>query len=191
LRRSPNLYRLAWGFYLALAIGGGIWVAARQGDLGLALFFDRQRWWLDVALGLAVGLALVGLWQGARRVLPGAAVLEEHLIQLLQGVAPAETLALAALSGFAEELFFRGAVQGALGLLAATLLFAALHLGPAPAFRLWTLFAAIAGLALGVLMLWRGNLLSPIVAHFVVNAVNLRRLAATPPSPAAPPPDPV
>jgi membrane protease YdiL (CAAX protease family) len=186
LRFSPNLYRLAWGFYLALAVGGGIWISARTGGLTAALFFDPARWWIDLGLGVVLGLALLALWQGARRVLAGAAALEEHLVQLLQGVEGPEVVALAVLSGFAEELFFRGAVQGAWGLLPAALLFALLHTGPAPAFRLWTLFAAIAGLSLGLLMLWRDNLLGPVVAHFVVNAVNLRRLARTP---LAPPPE--
>jgi membrane protease YdiL (CAAX protease family) len=44
--------------------------------------------------------------------------------------------------------------------------------------RLWTLFAVVAGSLFGGLMLWRGNLLAPVVAHFLVNAVNLSRLAA-------------
>jgi uncharacterized protein len=82
------------------------------------------------------------------------------------------------LSGFAEELFFRGAVQGAIGWLPATLAFALLHTGPGRAFRLWTLFALLAGLLFGALMELRGNLLGPVVAHFLVNAVNLWRLAS-------------
>ena len=85
------------------------------------------------------------------------------------------------LSGFAEELFFRGAVQGSWGFVWATLLFALMHTGPDPAFRLWTLFALLAGALFGGLMLWRGNLLAPVTAHFVVNAVNLRRIAVSEP----------
>jgi hypothetical protein len=57
-------------------------------------------------------------------------------------------------------------------------LFAVLHTGPGLSFRLWTAFAVVAGGLFGGLMLWRGNLLAPIVAHFLVNAVNLSRLAA-------------
>jgi membrane protease YdiL (CAAX protease family) len=52
------------------------------------------------------------------------------------------------------------------------------HTGPGPAFRLWTLFAAVAGGLFGALTVWRGNLLAPMVAHFVVNAVNLWRVSA-------------
>jgi membrane protease YdiL (CAAX protease family) len=42
---------------------------------------------------------------------------------------------------------------------------------------MWTVFAALAGLLFGGLMLWRGNLLAPMVGHFVVNAINLRSLS--------------
>jgi uncharacterized protein len=76
-------------------------------------------------------------------------------------------------------------VQGAVGWLAASLLFALLHSGPGRELRLWTLFALCAGLLFGALMLWRGNLLAPVLAHFVVNAVNLYRLRGTPPAGAA------
>ena len=87
-----------------------------------------------------------------------------------------EIVALALLSGFAEELFFRGAVQGAWGWLPATVMFTLLHTGPGSTYRAWTAFAGAAGLALAGLMLWRGNLLGPIVAHVLVNAVNLDQL---------------
>lgn len=86
-------------------------------------------------------------------------------------------MALALLSGFAEELFFRGAVQGSLGLWAGTAIFALVHTGPHRSFRLWTAFAAAAGLLFGVLFAWRGSLLAPIAAHVAVNAVNLRELS--------------
>jgi CAAX protease family protein len=175
-----TLYRLAWFFYLALAVGGAVWIGLRTGDVPLALFVDPAGIWLDLALGAGTGLALVGLWEVARRRLSGAAQLEEHLAEILRGIAPGEVLALALLSGFTEELFFRGAVQGAWGIVPATLLFALLHTGPGAPFRLWSLFAAVAGLALGGLMLWRGNLLAPALAHFLVNAINLRRLVLHP-----------
>jgi len=182
---SPkNLYQLAWVFYLILAIGGGGWVASRPGGLSLAFFLDLQRWWLDFGLGLGAGAILLGLWALARRTLPGAIHLEESLSGLVRGGETSEVLALAALSGFAEELFFRGAVQGAWGLVPATVLFALLHTGPGAGFRLWTLFAAAAGLLLGGLVVWRGNLSSAVVGHFLVNAVNLHRLARQP-APAA------
>ena len=153
--------------------------------IGLELFVDPERWWLDLAAGAGAGLLLIAIWRLAVRGLPLARQLEDRLGALLGALTPAEVIALAVLSGFAEELFFRGAVQGSWGFAMATVLFALLHTGPSPAFRLWTLFALIAGALFGGLMVWRGNLLAPVTAHFVVNAVNLQRVAASRPSVAA------
>ena len=123
----------------------------------------------------AAGL-LLALWEVGRRVFPTARELEQRLAELLGPIDLSEVVGLALLSGFAEELFFRGAVQGSWGWLPATVLFALLHTGPGPAFRLWTLFAAVAGMVLAALMIWRGNLLAPVVAHGLLNGINLARL---------------
>ena len=97
--------------------------------------------------------------------------------QILGPMDRSEVVALALLSGFAEEVFFRGALQGAWGWVPATILCAALHTGPGPTFRVWTLFAGIAGLAFAWLTIWRGNLLPAIVAHMLVNGVNRARIS--------------
>jgi membrane protease YdiL (CAAX protease family) len=172
-----RLYRFAWGLYLALALAGALWIGLRRGVIPLSLFVDPARWWLDLALGLGAGGVLLGAWWGAERTFPLAKELEARLGEALGIITPAEAIALALLSGFAEELFFRGALQGTVGWAAATVLFGLLHSGPGKAFRLWTLFAVVAGALLGGLMAWRGNLLGPIVGHMLVNGVNLRRLA--------------
>ncbi len=177
---GDQLYRIAWVFYLFLAIGGAIWVGARKGTIRLELFVDPAGWWLDLGLGAAAGGLLLALWQLGLRLLPSASSLEDKLGEMLRGIDTPEVIALALLSGFAEELFFRGAVQGAWGWPLATLLFALLHVGPGAAFRSWTVFAALAGLLFAGLMLWRGNLLAPVVAHALVNAINLGRLVRRP-----------
>ncbi len=171
------VYRFAWIFYLIVAIAGALWVGWREGAIRPSLFFDPQGWWLDALLGVAVGGLLIGLWRVVRRRLSSARELEEQLAELLGPLQRPEIIALALLSGFAEELFFRGAVQGAWGWFPATVLFTLLHTGPGSTYRAWTAFAGVAGLALAGLMLWRGNLLAPVLAHVVVNAVNLDQLA--------------
>lgn len=155
----------------------------RRGPIPLSLFVAPTGWWIDLGLGAGAGLALVGVWRLTHRFFPAARDLEGHLARLLGPVRPSELVALALLSGFAEELFFRGAVQSSAGFLPASAFFALLHTGPGKAFRFWTLFAAVAGLALGGLMVWRGNLLAPITAHFLVNAINLRGLQGLSPKP--------
>lgn len=174
---AGQLYRLAWVFYLVLAVGGAVWIGAREGRIRLTLFVDLDGWWIDLGVGLGAAAALLGLWELGRRLLPPARALERRLGELVAGATASELAALALLSGFAEELFFRGAVQGQWGWLVATALFALLHTGPGPAFRTWTLFAALAGALFGALAAWRGNLLAPALAHMLVNGVNLPRLA--------------
>ena len=174
-----RLYRIGWVVYLLMAVAGILWIGFRlDGPIPLGLFLDLDGWWLDLLLGIGSGLLLLGLWWMGERVSPLAKELEEQLAAVLGPLTTAEAVSLAVLSGFAEELFFRGAVQEQWGLLAATVLFAVLHTGPGRAFRVWTLFAVVAGGLFGGLMEWRGNLLAPVVGHFVVNGVNLRRLAS-------------
>ncbi len=158
-------------------MAGGLWIGFARGVIPLALFVDRRHFGLDLAAGSGAGLLLVGVWRLAARRFAVARDLEAELAKVLGVLPTSEAIALALVSGFAEELFFRGAVQGSVGFLPATLLFALLHSGPGRAFRMWTLFAAVAGLLFGGLMLWRGNLLAPFVGHFVVNAINLRSLS--------------
>lgn len=186
---SGRLYRFAWGLYLFLALAGAIWIGFQKGIIPLSLFLDTRRWWLDLGLGMGAGLLLLGLWAAAERIFPLARDLEAKLAQALGPLSGSEAFALALLSGFAEELFFRGAVQGTLGLVGATILFGLLHSGPGKELRLWTLFALLAGGVLGLLMHWRGNLLGPVAGHFLVNAVNLRRLAGRARDSAEPKPD--
>lgn len=163
-----------------MASAAGAWLTLSPRGLSSDLFFRPRLLLADLGLGLGCGGALLGLWWLARRAFALGARLEDHFVALLRGIEPREAVALAALSSFAEELLFRGAVQGAWGLVPATVLFAVLHTGPSPALRLWTLFAAVAGLAFGLLAAWREVLLPPMVAHFTVNAVNLYRLARAP-----------
>ena len=132
---------------------------------------------MDLGLGVVAGFLLVGLWEAGRRIVPAMRELEGLLAEHLGGLDPAETLALALISGFAEELFFRGAMQSSWGFGWATLIFTLMHSGPGRAFRWWTLFAFVAALVFGGLTLLRGNILAAVVAHTLVNAINLRRLA--------------
>ncbi|MEE8277407.1 MAG: CPBP family intramembrane glutamic endopeptidase [Thermoanaerobaculia bacterium] len=158
-------------------MAGAVWIGWQEGAIRLERFLDPTAWLLDGALGLGTGALLLGLWEVARQALPAARRLEERLGELLGPINLSEVVALALLSGFAEELFFRGALQGAWGWLAATILFALAHPEPNRGYGVWTVFVGVAGLALAGLVVWRGNLLPAIVAHSLVNGVNLARLA--------------
>jgi membrane protease YdiL (CAAX protease family) len=175
---APRIYSLAWSFYLLLAATAVVWIGMRRdATIDGALVFDPKRWWIDVGLGAAAGGALIALWEIVARFLPSARRFEDLLRGVLGTIDTSQAVGLALLSGFAEELFFRGAVQDAWGFWIASALFAALHTGRERGLWVWTAFALIAGLLFGGLVLFAGNLLPAIVAHVVVNAINLRRLA--------------
>ncbi len=189
---GSRLYRVAWAIYLVLAVAGAVWMGLSdkgphgRGGLRFERFVDPSTWVRDLAWGVGVGVGLLLLWEAGRRWLPRARELERAIADLLHGLEPSDALGLAVLSGFAEELFFRGAVQGQWGLWVATILFALLHTGPGKPFQLWTVFAAVAGISFGLLVVHLGTLLAPMVAHMLVNGVNLYRLVTRPPGPEPP-----
>ena len=80
-------------------------------------------------------------------------------------------------AGISEEAFFRGAIQGSLAdrvgmsvaLFLASVVFGAAHL------ITWTysIIAALIGLYLGLLWIWTGNLLTPMITHGVYDVAAL------------------
>ena len=159
-----------YGAMLALSAGIAWW----RGYL--------ERWpgsgaaWLPCVLGLGAGLAVVLLSRLCMRFEPFV-WLTEAFSEFLRGTTDRQVVLFAALSGLGEEALFRGVLQNEFGLVVATVLFAALHVGPSRRYLVWTAFAAVVGLLLGTLYLWTGSLIAPIVAHGTINLFNLRYLA--------------
>jgi membrane protease YdiL (CAAX protease family) len=175
-----RLFPVAAGFYLVVAVAGLVGLGLERGTLGGALWLDPGGWWLDLALGIALGAALLGAWALGTRFAAGARRVEAELTAVVAELTAGEALALALISALAEEVAFRGALQGWLGWLPATLLFGLAHLGPGRHFRWWTAWALAAGALLGALVAVRGNLGGAVVAHLVVNGVQLTRMRGAP-----------
>lgn len=129
---------------------------------------------LVLATGISYGLQVFDLLPGA--VIEDAAAVDRRVL-----------LALGALSVLivapAEELLFRGIVQGRLretfgpagAILGASLLFGSLHLpnylGPATQMVAGALLITVTGAVLGYLYERTGNLTVPVVAHAAYNVV--------------------
>lgn len=180
------LYRSAWVLYLALAILGVVGLGTARGRIGLDTFFSPETPALDLAGGALLAALLLGLWALGRRLFAAGREIEVEIAALLGPLGRDEALALALLSGIGEEFFFRGALQAWLGWLPAALAFGLLHIGPRKAFRIWTAFAVVAGLAFGLWVELRGALAAPILAHVLVNGVQLMRLRRLAPPPLPP-----
>jgi membrane protease YdiL (CAAX protease family) len=188
--RAPSLLRRAVAFYGVVTLFA-VGFALFSENLSL-LFGEKPLEWKGVLAALGIGLALVGLTRlGARAWKPMGRAARAGA-EMLGPLTSGEVLGLALLSGFAEELLFRGALWPTLGLWGTTLLFGLVHMVPRLDLWIWPLFATLAGLAMGLVREGSGNVVPAMLAHVLVNALNLAwlsRFAARAPeiAPPAPP----
>jgi membrane protease YdiL (CAAX protease family) len=157
---------LAWSTWSGRSVFYATQVAAEE---GVALL-------LDTVLGLAVAAATIALSRQITERTQWGDAMGRALAELVGNRSLRDCIVLAVVSGVAEEAFFRGVLQPALGWLPASLIFGLVHFVPQRRLLPWTGFALAAGLVLGALFEFTGNLVAPIVAHVGINAVNLRRL---------------
>lgn len=180
----PPLSRatLVIGLYGAMGILAFL-IAAGRGDPDLyRLGGSPDAWQLGAApaMGLALGVAVVGLTRLASRHFQWARDLHSSFRDLLGPLTAREIVILALASSIGEELLFRGALMPWLGIWLQAAVFALLHVGPGRRFLPWTASAFALGLAFGALAKWTGNLGGPIAAHFAINFLNLRYIVAEP-----------
>jgi membrane protease YdiL (CAAX protease family) len=178
--RSWSRPALVLVLYLGLASAGVAWSTLR-GDASVWRVAGREspQVFLGIVAGLLIGLGFVFASRFATHRFEWGRALHRDLRALLGPLPGAEIIALAVASALGEEMFFRGAMLPAVGLWGSSAIFALLHVGPKPRFLPWTFSSLVAGLVFGQLFLWTGDLSGPVVAHFTVNALNLRYLATT------------
>ena len=133
------------------------------GSLGLSI---------SAGLGVAAGSSAL-LWLG--RNLPPLEALQRFQVRLVRGWTATDAMAVALLSGLAEEALLRALLQPLLGLLPAALLFAVLHLVPDRRLWMWPVIALALGVVLGLLF-DRFGYPAAAAAHILINALALLRL---------------
>jgi hypothetical protein len=141
-----------------------------------------------VAMGDAVGLvssAILGLALAAfvvvmTRVAVGrfqwARRLHAELRPVARDLTLGQILVVAGLSSLGEELLFRGFLTPLLGVPLSALLFGLAHQIKGPSRWVWVGWAMVVGAGLGAIFALTGSLVGPLLAHAVVNAVNLSYL---------------
>lgn len=174
---APPLSRasLVIGLYGGMALAA-LMIGALRGNPDVYRLGEPGASWLvgGPLVGLAVGLAVVGLTRVATRHFQWARDLHTSFHDLLGSLGGRDILILAAASSIGEELLFRGALQPWLGVWLQALVFALLHVGPGRRFLPWTVSALVLGLAFGWMAEWTGSIGAPIAAHFTINFLNLR-----------------
>ena len=164
--------RLAWGviafgLLLELAIGvAGIavgWMLNKENLLETLLSGASWHW---IGLGAGLGLAVaVVLCLVIRLVKPLQRSRSMRILRVLQSANWLQVLLLCVVAGFAEEIFFRGALQPDIGIYATALLFGLLHAYG----KLYVFLAMLAGVGLGFTYELTGSLAAAVAAHTVYN----------------------
>jgi len=131
-------------------------------------------WAAALAVGLACGFPLAGvMW--LLRAVPALAELEAWQRRMVADWKVPDALAVAVLSGLAEEALMRALLQPIVGLVAAAALFALLHIVPDRRLWPWPVMAFGMGLVFGLLF-ERWGYPAAAAAHAAVNGVGLVRL---------------
>lgn len=176
-------------FAIALAIEAGLgaaaWIAGRL--VGPDPLSTLSWSWSAAAIGVLAALPpLFGLslmWNSEstayRRI---RRTLETTLLPQLAVLSVWELAVLMAVTGFGEEMLFRGFFQGLLegalgplaGLLVASVIFGLAH----PVTVAYFAVTALMGVYLGLLWNGTGNLLAPVVAHAVYDFLAIRWMLA-------------
>jgi uncharacterized protein len=167
---NPRFVALAAVFYAALLLAAlviGSLGGRNAFALGDSAVFGLLVGAISACGTVALGVLLYCLLPTLRRL---SNELAPHLVD---GAKRRDLILVSIFSGVGEEAFFRGALQPEIGLVASSLLFGVLHVGPDRRYLVWTLWAVAAGFLFGLLYLWTGGILTPVTAHVMHNGATL------------------
>jgi membrane protease YdiL (CAAX protease family) len=140
---------------------------------GLMKVTDWYRLLYALATSVSAVILLVVLSRWIGRGTGWGRRLREEFRLALGPLTSGEILWLSLLSGFGEEILFRGVLLGHVGLVWSSVAFAAMHFPFRRSLWPWTAFAGAMGLGLGVLTEWADSLWPAIFIHLTVNYFNL------------------
>lgn len=167
------IYGAATAVAVGLALARGESPIETQAWLPLPVMAGHA---VSIAGGSAIAVGTVGATRQLVRRWSSARALHARLRPAIQHAGESTILALGLASAIGEELFFRGVLVPALGLVLPAIAFGLLHQVRGPARWVWAGWATIMGLLFGGLFLATGSLLGPVVAHAAINITNLRFL---------------
>ena len=145
-----------------------LWVGIIEGENVHDNWYPGGNIMREITLGIITGLLSTGLAWLMGNHIPVIEKIRDDLIRLFnfEAMTPSHALLFGVLAAFPEEIFFRGALQPLLGLWLTALIFGALH-AVSMTYFIYTFFA---GIGLGLLVNWRGDLWASTAAHFSYDA---------------------
>lgn len=140
---------------------------------------------VSLGAGLVIAVVTIAATRAMVRHFAWARALHHSLRPSVRHRPDSALVVLGLASAVGEELFFRGLLAVAIGLVASSIAFGLLHQVRGTGRWAWAAWATLMGLAFGATMFATGSLVGPLVAHAVINVANLRFLRdaqVTPPS---------
>lgn len=132
----------------------------------------------SAAMGVSLSMGIVLLTRFAVVRFHWARRLHRELRPVACELSLGHILLVAGLSSLGEELVFRGLLTPLLGVVGSAVLFGLAHQIRGPSRWVWVGWATVVGLGLGSIFALTGSLVGPLLAHAIVNAVNLAFLRA-------------
>ena len=164
------------GFYGVMGFSGSVWLFFETGSAMPTIIPEKGNLLGYCVVAGVFSLFIISLTPTILRMSRPLRQLTLEIRSLLGNLSHKEVLILALASGIGEELLFRGAIQESFGLIWASIIFGLLHGLPGTRLAHWGIFAFIVGLFFGVLQEQSQSLLPPIIAHFGINYINIKRI---------------
>lgn len=143
----------------------------------------RESHTYSLVLGLVFGILVVLSTRVLVARVSWVRELHVELRPIARDITTPGIIALALLSAFGEELLFRGLLQPWIGVIPQAILFGLLHQVRGRSRWVWVGWATLVGLALGAIFALSGSLVGAIVAHALINGLNLHYLRSYDPEP--------
>ena len=172
-------YLVAYGAMTLLALGIGLARGAPNVFVCSPSMHWGDRWTAHAASaagGIVLAAIIVALTRRLVRTRDWAAALHEDLRPVARALGLDAVPLVAVASAVGEESLFRGALVPAIGVVASSVIFGAMHQLRGRSRLAWWTFATLVGLVLATLFRLTGSLVGPLLAHGIVNALNLRFL---------------
>lgn len=165
-------------FYGPTALLGALWMTRRAASTTGHTSLTGNSVAESILLGVVVGL-LVHLAMRLAGRTPAMRDLQDALADHTHDMQRHTQLWVALLSGFGEEILFRGIIQTHIGLVFASIVFALVHIPLERRMLPWPFVAGAAGLTFGLLTAHTEGVLAACVAHTLTNALALNQLGAS------------
>lgn len=181
---SPNtkqnerqFLKLARWFYLPMGLGSTGLILFLDGEKVLLSYFSGLYLLYELLFACIFTAVVVISWQLMAERFTVARDFEDTVRGMIKGFSPVTCFELALLSSMSEELLFRGLLQPIIGLVPCSIIFGAIHFPREKALIIWPIWAAVVGLCLGTGKIYFQGLVFPILAHFLINFIHLRKYA--------------